>query len=137
MTAQFFPAAAVCLGEIEVRLGPSRPSHAVYVRRRVAMLLVVVGLLILVGFTANEVLADRGAVPASSPAIRPAQAALPPPAGPGFPSPANLYVVRSGDTLWSIAEQFHGHHSVTDYVDELIASNGGTSLQSGQALTLP
>ena len=126
------------IGEFDVRLGNFRPNHAVYVRRRLLVALVLVAIVALVGLTASTVLADRGAVPASSPAVRPApidagsSPLLPPTA-----AATTTYVVRAGDTLWSIAAQFRGHRSQTSYVEALVAANGGTSLQIGQALTLP
>lgn len=50
------------------------------------------------------------------------------------PTPAGLYVVQSGDTLGSLAEEFN------TTVDELLAANGMTdpnSLQAGQTLIIP
>jgi LysM repeat protein len=50
---------------------------------------------------------------------------------------ADVYIVKAGDTLWSIGERFHGSTSLADYVDSLVSANGGTELQVSQALTLP
>src|SRR3954451_10941073 len=129
MTATLLPTFAP---EIEVRLGNIRPGHSVYVRRRVLVAVVAVALILLVAISASTVLADRGAVPASRPPIPPA------PAGADVASAASasLYVVQADDTLWSIAERYHGSSSVNDYVDRLIERNGGTSGPRGQALTL-
>lgn len=139
MTATLFPAG---FGEIEVRLGNSRPSHVVYVRRRlvVGLVLLLLGTLALLGV--RTMLADRGGVPASTLAIRPASALAQPEAAPAVATPtsvavAAVYVVRSGDTIWSVAEARHGGRSIGDYVEALIDSNGGTSLQVGQQLVLP
>jgi hypothetical protein len=145
MTATLFPAG---FGEFEVRLGNSRPSHAVYVRRRlvVGLVLLLLGTLTLLGV--RTMLADRGGVPASTLAIRPASALAQPEAAPAVATPtlatpadpaavAAVYVVRSGDTIWSVAEDRHGGRSIDDYVEALIDSNGGTSLQVGQQLVLP
>ena len=44
---------------------------------------------------------------------------------------------RPGDSLWSIAEVFHGDVSITRYVDALIARNGGTRIDAGQVVRLP
>ncbi len=137
MTATLFPAG---FGEIEVRLGNSRPSHVVYVRRRlvVGLVLLLLGTLALLGV--RTMLADRGGVPASTLAIRPASALAQPEAAPAVATSvavAAVYVVRSGDTIWSVAEARHGGRSIGDYVEALIDSNGGTSLQVGQQLVLP
>lgn len=148
-----------------VGLGAGRPHHSVYVRRRLMVALVFVGLLAVIGVSARTVLADRGGVPASTPAIRPAtvppaaaesvagaataqpltqsstqpstqpstQLGTPPPAAAG----AVQYVVQPGDTLWSLAELFHGQRHVSSYVEAMVDANGGASLQVGQLLTLP
>jgi len=127
------------IGEFEVRLGHLRPDRAVYMRRRLLVGLVFVALFTLVAFTASTVLADRGAVPASSPAIRPAPAgAISSPLLTPTVAATSTYLVQSGDTLWSIAEQFRGDRGMSSYVEALIAANGGaTTLQIGQSLTLP
>jgi LysM repeat protein len=48
-----------------------------------------------------------------------------------------IHVAQPGDTLWSIAEQYRGDVGQGRFVDALIASNGGTSIQAGQAIRLP
>ena len=136
-----------------VRLGHASPDHAVYVRRRLATALVILGLLAVIGASARSVLADRGGVPASIPAIRPVtaptagpetviraaipalviQPSIPPPVAAGAVS----YIVQPGDTLWSLARLFHGSSSVSSYVDALVDAAGGASLQVGELLTLP
>ena len=139
------PDARRSVGTITVRLGNERPDHAVYVRRRLVVGLIIVGLCAVIGVSARTVLADRGGVPASIPTIRLAtseqalapQAEPPTPAAPGVAAPAHLYIVQPGDTLWSLAELFHGSLSVSGYVDALVAANKGASLQLGQLLTLP
>lgn len=117
----------------DVRLRAGRTAQAVYVRRRLVVGLVLVALCSLLGFTAHEVLADRGNVPASIPAIRPAGNPGAVVASPG----AQLYTVQPGDTLWEIAEGVHGEDGLADYVDQLVSLNGGTALQPGQQLFLP
>ena len=125
--------------EFVVRLGNGRPAHAVYVRRRLLVGLVVIGLLTVFGTTAHSVLADRGGVPASAPTVRPVTAELH--AASSTPSAVasagTRYIVQPGDTLWSLGELFHGNVGVADYVDALVVANGGASLQVGQLLTLP
>jgi hypothetical protein len=131
--------------EFVVRLGPGRPAHAVYVRRRLLVGLALVGMLSVLGVTAQSVLADRGGVPASTPTVRPATLEVAAASAPGSalqqPAPVapvgTQYIVQPGDTLWSLGELFHGSQSVAGYVDALVAANGGASLQVGQLLTLP
>jgi hypothetical protein len=48
-----------------------------------------------------------------------------------------IHVAQPGDTLWSIAEQYRGDVGQGRFVDALIAVNGGTSIQAGQAVRLP
>ena len=151
MTATLFPSG---FGEIEVRFGPSRPAHSVYVRRRLLVGLLLLALVALVGIGASTVLADRGGVPASTLAIRPATspaaaagtampaAAQPVAAAPVVPAPGAAstvlsYVVQPGDTMWSLAQRFHGGHSMTSYVDAMVKANGGATLRAGQTLILP
>lgn len=170
MTSTFYPSTEVvlyplALRPIAVRMGNVRPHHSVYVRRRLAVGLVIVGMLTVLGLASRSVLADRGGVPASTPTVRPATvlpasliAAAAPPAvvatdpaagaataSPalhvGTPPPAaaggTLYLVQPGDTLWSLAQLFHGMQSVSSYVDSLVERNGGATLRAGQVLTLP
>jgi hypothetical protein len=147
MTATLFHTAFVGSADqvagYEVRLRPLRPlrpMHAVYVRRRMVVLLLIVGLVSVLGLTARTVLADRGGVPASALAIRPAQSVAVAAAADATPAPApadRSYIVASGDTLWSIAEANHGATGFDEYVEALIDVNDGTSLQVGQLLLLP
>lgn len=150
---QFGVGAAGDLATLAVRLGDVRPGHAVYVRRRLTVALVFIGLLAVIGVSARTVLADRGGVPASTPAIRPAtvppavavavagaataqlviQTSTPPPAAAG----SVQYIVQPGDSLWSLAELFHGQRSISGWVDAMVDVNGGALLQVGQLLTLP
>ena len=48
-----------------------------------------------------------------------------------------IHVAQPGDTMWSIAEQYRGDVGQGRFVDALIAVNGGTSIQAGQAIRLP
>ena len=106
---------------LPTRLAEPRPTAQVYVRRRLLVGLVLLTVVFGVWFSAGNVLANRGGAPASTAAVR----------------PATPYVVQPGDTLWSIAEQFHGATDQTTYVDLLIRLNGGTVIQVGQSVTLP
>jgi hypothetical protein len=42
-----------------------------------------------------------------------------------------------GDSLWSIAERFHGDVELTRFVDALIDLNGGPAITAGQLVRLP
>ena len=75
-------------------------------------------------------MANRGGAPASTPAVRLANRAA---AG----SLETTYVVQAGDTLWSIGQRFRGHTGLAEYVDALVAANGGSEIQVAQALALP
>ncbi|MEI8241373.1 MAG: LysM peptidoglycan-binding domain-containing protein [Actinomycetota bacterium] len=97
------------------------PMAQVYVRRRLLVVVVLVVTLLALWVGAGNVLANRGGVPASAAAVR----------------PASVYVVHAGDTLWSIASAHRGHWSIDGYVDLLQQANGGTHLQIGQQLSLP
>jgi hypothetical protein len=106
------------------------PSH-IYARRRLMAVLSLVAIVLVLLLGAGHVVANRGGAPASASMIRPATAVG------ATPSPSDLYIVKAGDTLWSIAERFHAGTPLVDYVDSLVAANGGTELQVSQALTLP
>ena len=142
MSSTFPISAAECgpsFSSITVRIGNGRPDHAVYMRRRLVVALIIVGLCAVFGVTARNVLTDRGSEPASTPAIRLATlspAADTPPVSVAA-ALATQYIVQPGDTLWSLAEVFHGSQSVGSYVDALVDRNGGASLRAGQLLTLP
>jgi len=150
MTAALFPDFDVRPGfegrVFDVRLGNPSPAHAVYVRRRMLVVLVALGLMTAVGLSARAVLADRGGVPASTPAIRSANPDAPPSpaAGAAIAAPAAAavapgiqYIIQPGDTLWSLAERFHATKALSSYVDDLVDANGGASIQPGQLITLP
>ncbi len=110
-----------------------RCASQVYARRRLMVLLFVSAIVLVLLVGAGHVVANRGGAPASASAIRPVSASA---AVSSAPS-AHVYVVQSGDTLWSIGQRFHGHTPLADYVDTLVSANGGTQLQVSQALTLP
>ena len=100
------------------------PAVPAYGRRRVAAVGLLVGLLAICGVAAHDVLAGSGGVPASA-------------AG-ATPAPVRIAVVAApGDTLWSIAERFHGEIGFDRYLEALINLNDGPSIQAGQSITLP
>jgi hypothetical protein len=109
-----------------------RRSAVTYARRRLLVLLVIALALVLL-FGAGHVVANRGGAPASASAIRPES----PQAAPAAAVAGRIYVVQPGDTLWSIGERFHGSTPLVDYVDRLVAANGGATLQVAQPIPLP
>jgi LysM domain-containing protein len=101
---------------------PHQPTRQQVLRRRRLVALVFLAafaLALLVG--ASQVLANRGGAPASTPTVR----------------PATEYVVQPGDTMWSLAERFHGPFGRASYLDRLLDANNGPALQVGQVVTLP
>jgi len=110
----------------------SRSRTQIYARRRMMALLCLVAIVLVLFVGTGHVVANRGGAPASASMIRPATAAAV-----VAPAPANVYIVKAGDTLWSIGERYHGQASLVDYVDALVSANGGTELQVSQALILP
>ncbi|CAN5563683.1 hypothetical protein BH10ACT2_BH10ACT2_04820 [soil metagenome] len=100
--------------------GLRRPNH-VYIRRRIMVASVFFSLVAALGVGAGNVLANRGGVPASASVVR----------------QANTYLVQPGDTMWSIAEVHRDGANLMHFIDDMIALNGGTTLQIGQQITLP
>ncbi len=120
MAATFAPFVVV----VPQRALPSRQREMVYVRRRVLVSLVLLAVVVAIWLGVGSVLANRGGDPASASTVRPADA-------------TQVYVAQPGDTMWSLAQRFGGTSSAENYLDELIAANGGTSVAIGQAITLP
>ncbi|MDO8361993.1 MAG: LysM peptidoglycan-binding domain-containing protein [Actinomycetota bacterium] len=120
---------------VPARLAGPRPTTQVYVRRRLLVALVFVFMVVVLWLGAGNVLANRGGAPASTSTVRPAASA----------SLSNTplsytplsYTVQPGDTMWSIAQRFHGSAPHVAYVDRLVALNGGASLAVGQSISLP
>ena len=100
---------------------PSRSNRAragLYWRRRlVAAAVLVVG----IGAAARAGAALGGAPLASS----------------ERPSRVVEYVVHPGDTVWSIARQFHPDGDPRGLVDRLVAQHGGDALRVGDVLRVP
>ncbi|HEX4981066.1 MAG TPA: LysM peptidoglycan-binding domain-containing protein [Ilumatobacteraceae bacterium] len=106
------------------RRTPAATAAPAYGRRRAVAAGLLVGLLATCGVAAHDVLAGSGGVPASA-------------AG-ATPAPVRAVVVAEvGDTLWSIAERFHGEIGFDRYLDTLVNLNDGPSIQVGQAIRLP
>ena len=53
------------------------------------------------------------------------------------PVAREVYVVRAGDTLWSIARKVQPAGDVRPLVDRLAESRGGRALQPGERIVLP
>jgi LysM domain len=109
----------------------SRSRSQIYARRRTMAILSLLAIVLVLLLSTGHVVANRGGAPASASMIRPATATA------VVAPPANVYIVKAGDTLWSIGERYHGQVSLVDYVDALVSTNGGTELQVSQAVTLP
>ncbi len=105
----------------------ARPQgRSLSISRRWALVAAVVLSAIMAISSVHTSLADRGNAPASVAAVS------------HTPAQQTAYVVQPGDTLWSIAERFHGSAAVSDYLDRLIdGRSGDSSLQIGERLALP
>jgi hypothetical protein len=57
--------------------------------------------------------------------------------GSARPVAARTYVVRSGDTVWSIAHRFVARGDERPLVDAITAELDGASLVPGQAIAIP
>ncbi len=99
--------------------GRRRPSARV--RRRRALVVAVLLLAPPVGLLGGGPLATAGQAPAAA-------------AG---RSVGRVYIVRPGDTLWSIAERISPGSDPRPLVDELTASLKGDQLQVGERLVVP
>jgi len=97
-----------------------RSRAAVYRRRRVAVLVMVAVLF----FAARAALAGLGGGPLTAPEA------------PTSGRPAVTYVVRPGDTWWSIARALHPSGDLRATVDRLVAAHGGVPLQAGERVAL-
>ncbi len=112
----------------------ARPVHpAVYHRRRLGVLFGVVSIVVVayLAVTGLGVMLGGGAARAEA---RPASVA--PAASAASARPSATYVVRSGDTLWSIAHHLHPSGDIRALVDELSSRAGSGPLQAGQRLSL-
>jgi hypothetical protein len=135
------PRQVVVRPRLRVVRAPSRPTDAVFRRRRIGAALFLGAVLITAAVLAAGFLTrpDTGA----SIAIRTEPA-------PGAvvgdlaaygsahldPQPGSVYVVQPGDTLWSIARALVPAGDVRGEVDKLETLNGSAALQAGQRLVL-
>lgn len=96
-------------------------THTIYVRRRLLVGAVALLLGLVAWSGADSVFANRGGVPASASVV----------------GGTSTYVVRSGDSLWSIAEAHRGETPLNDYLDQLLALHGSPVLFAGEVIALP
>jgi len=104
------------------------PDRATRVRRRRLAALVAAVAVALVVWGAVGVVSDLGAV-GPTPEPRPLDV------GPALQA-GEVYVVQSGDTLWSIARRLAPDADPRPIVDALREANGGPVLEVGTRLTL-
>ena len=126
---------------IEVRTSARpRPDMATIYRRR-RLVVAALALILTVAASAGiRSLASRGDGAAPVSAVTPAS----PTAGQisgvdvsgAYVISEGVYVVQPGDTMWSIASSLTSG-SIRGYVADLVALNGGASLDVGQILVLP
>lgn len=126
------PHAEVERAEVEGRVGLRRPPHVsrrvAANRRRAVVLATLVVALVGVVFALQAALGGGAGGPLTTGA-----------ASAGAPRPAAVHgwLVRPGDTLWSIAVAVQPRGDVRPLVDRLSAELRGRPLLVGQRLTLP
>jgi LysM repeat protein len=103
---------------------PDRPTRIR--RRRLVALLMAVGLFAAAATAGRALLGAATSVERSSPQPVDAPAS----------SPGQTYVVRPGDTLWSIAAAIAPDSDPRPVVDALRDANGGPELQVGEHLVI-
>lgn len=118
--------------------GRRREAHEVYLRRR--LMVALIGLSVAAAACLGvRALASRGDATASIPTVTPLSVGSPTVAviDPSvYGQGAGFYVVRPGDTLWSIASSLTDGN-IGSFVDELVDINGGASISVGQRLVIP
>ena len=112
-----------------------RLPASVYWRRRATVLLLGVGA-VMSAQTALEVL---GGGPLTAAEVRPSTATSGAPVVEIEVQPVAkaTYVVRSGDTLWTIAKRIQPTGDVRPLVDALAAARDGRPLQPGERIVVP
>jgi LysM repeat protein len=127
------PTLRVLPGGRSVRSTPlaSTPSASTYRRRRLVAATLALAAAAVVALVATYGLSSLATSTTLATATSPAAVATS--AG---PSPAEVYVVQPGDTLWAIAQHLGSSGDVRALVDELADRSGGAVLQPGQRLDL-
>ena len=124
--------------DITPAAGRRREAHEVYLRRR--LMVALIGLSVAAAACLGvRALASRGGATASIPTVTPLSVGSPTGAviDPSvYGQGAGFYVVRPGDTLWSIASSLTDGN-IGSFVDELVDINGGASISVGQRLVIP
>lgn len=108
------------------RVLPDRPTRIR--RRRLAALFMTVALIGVIATAGRALLGAASSVGPSSP--QPVEAPL------LSPAPRHTYVVKPGDTLWSIAAAIAPDSDPRPVVAALRAANGGPDIQVGEHLTI-
>jgi hypothetical protein len=106
---------------------PGRPGRVTYIRRRVAAAGVVVLLMVLVAIAADAALARIGGGPLTTTGATTGQE----------PVASQEWVVRPGDTIWTIAQAIDPRGDVRPLVDQLSAEVGNAALYPGEVIQLP
>lgn len=106
-----------------------RPTAADYRRRRVVAAGVGLLLLLFAAIAVRSALDRIGGGPLTTTGAASAGGAL--------PVSDRTWVVRSGDTLWTIALAIEPHGDVRPLVDRLSAEVGGQPLYPGEAIRIP
>ncbi len=124
--------------DVTASAGRRRVTHEVYVRRRLMVALIALGVAA-AACLGVRALASRGDETASIPTVTPLSVGSPTVSliDPSvYGQGAGFYVVRPGDTLWSIASSLTDGN-IGSFVDELVDINGGSSIAVGQRLVIP
>jgi hypothetical protein len=122
-----YPLPAPVLPFPDARGGVRRPSSAVLRRRRLLAAALLTVLVAAAWFGLQAALGRIGGSPLATAGA------------PGGPEPAagRLWIVRPGDTLWSIAVALDPRGDVRPLVDRLDAEVGGTLLYPGESIAIP
>jgi hypothetical protein len=118
------PQLRLVIGGADPRSRHRRLHPSVYLRRRIAALAV---LFVLVAGLSAVLTAALAGSPAPTPAAAASSAG----------DAAARYVVQPGDSIWSVARRAQPSGDVRALVDQLVAANGGTSVEPGDVLVVP
>lgn len=111
----------------------SRPTAAVYRRRRFVALVALLAVLAVMALGLQAVLGGFGGGPLTT-SEPPGTGAF---TGGLRPAAMRTYTVQPGDTLWSIARGLGGGGDPRPVVDRLMAERQGRPLQVGERIALP
>ena len=117
-------------------------SHSIYLRRRVAALVLLVTVVGLGSFLVKQINATADAllpaVPMSAQEVPSAVSADEPGTLRGqVIVPEGIYVAQRGDTLWVVARALKPTGDLSGTIRKLVRLNGGPSLEVGQRVSLP